>query len=207
MSNESRPVFLVLSAPSAGGKSTVMRSLLESRPGLRRAVTCTTRAPRGKERDGEDYHFLPAESFEQKVGEGAFLEHAEVYGRRYGTLKSEVVRGLESGQDVLLSVDVQGVESIQAVAAEEPTLAASLVTVFLCPPTFEELERRLTGRGEDSAEAVARRLSTARQEVARWTTFDYLVIGGTMEEDASRMHAILTSEKLKASRARPGWGW
>lgn len=207
MSNNSRPVFLVISAPSAGGKTTVMRTLLASRPSLRRAVTCTTRPPRGEEKDGVDYYFLSPEVFESRVQSGDFLEHAEVYGRRYGTLRSEVLKGLDLGQDVILSVDVQGVESIQRVAARDPVLSGALVTAFLCPPSFEELERRLRGRGEDSPEAVAARLAMARAEVERWPTFDYLVVGGTMEEDSARMGSILTAERLKTSRSEPRWAW
>lgn len=207
MSSERSSVLLVLSAPSGGGKTTVMQSLLARRPDLRRVITCTTRMPRGGETQGVDYHFLSAEAFEAKINEGAFLEHATVYGNRYGTLAADVIALLEQGFDVILSVDVQGVESIQEMARRDATLARALVTVFLTPDDPAELERRLRGRAQDAAEVIARRLEVASREVARWRTFDYLVVSGTMDLDAERVNSILAAEKLRASRAGRLTGW
>lgn len=196
------PVLLLLTAPSGAGKTTVSSRLLGSVPGLERAVTCTTRPPRTGERDGLDYHFLDRSNFERRVAAGEFLEHAEVYGNRYGTLKAEVWSRLEAGRDVLLSVDVQGAETIRETAAGDPALASALVSVFLLPPSVAELERRLRGRAQDSAEVIARRLAVAREEMDHWRHFDYVVVSGTMESDLASMQRVLEVEKLRSTRVR-----
>lgn len=128
------PLLILISAPSGGGKTTLCHQLLAARPGMTRAVTCTTRAPREGERDGVDYYFLNAESFLKRVQAGNFLEHATVYGNSYGTLKSEVLGRMRQGQDVLLNVDVQGAATIREKAQEDQELRRSLVSVFLTPP-------------------------------------------------------------------------
>src|SRR4051812_8409622 len=127
------PLLVLISAPSGVGKTTLCRQLLEARPQMSRAVTCTTRPPREGERDGVDYYFLDAGSFLKRVQAGNFLEHATVFGNSYGTLKSEVLSKLRQGKDVLLNVDVQGAASIRKRAEEDPELERSLVTVFLTP--------------------------------------------------------------------------
>lgn len=198
----SSPLLFLVSAPSGAGKTTVGRGLLESVPGMVRAVTCTTRAPRVGERDGVDYHFLAPGVFEARVAEGAFLEHAEVYGNRYGTLKSEVLRRLGAGNDVLLSVDVQGAGAIREAAATDPDLDRALVSVFIMPPSVAELERRLRGRAQDGPEVIARRLAEARAEMDRWPGFDYVVVSGSMEEDLASMLRILGVERLRSRRIR-----
>lgn len=198
-------LLLVISAPSGGGKTTVLQGLLARDAARTRVVTCTTRAPRGGERDGVDYHFLSPGSFEAQVEAGAFLEHAVVYGNRYGTRKEDVLALVRAGREVLLSVDVQGVASIQALAAVDVELASALVTVFLMPPTVEELEGRLKGRGEDDAAVVARRLAVAREEMACWPGFDYLVVSGTREADLARVEAILAAERCRSRRLGGVW--
>lgn len=198
----SSPVLLVVTAPSGAGKTTVGRNLIETTAGLERAVTCTTRSRRAGEQDGVDYHFLGLEDFEQRVGAGAFLEHARVYGNRYGTLKSEVLERLARGADVLLSVDVQGAEVIRGVAEADPVLRAALVTVFLMPPSMDELERRLRGRNQDPPEVMARRLAVARDEIEHWPHFDYLVVSGRVEDDLAAMQRVLAAEKLRSARVR-----
>lgn len=196
------PVLLLLTAPSGAGKTTVGSRLLASVPGLERAVTCTTRPPRSGERNGIDYHFLDRATFERRVAAGEFLEHAEVYGNRYGTLRAEVWGRLAEGRDVLLSVDVQGAETIRETAAADPALSSALVSVFLMPPSVAELERRLRGRAQDSAEVIARRLAVAREEMDHWRHFDYVVVSGTMESDLASMQRVLEVEKLRSSRIR-----
>lgn len=194
------PVFLVISAPSGAGKTTVSNALLSANSNLRRVVTCTTRAPRAGEQQGIDYNFLDLPSFDQRVAAGEFLEYAEVYGNRYGTLKSSVVSLLRGGSDVILSVDVQGVAAIQECSRKDPELGRSLVTAFLSPSTLTELEHRLRGRGTESPEVVARRLATAVKEADQWWMFDYIVTSGTREQDQHRMQAILDAERIRTSR-------
>lgn len=197
------PLLIVISAPSGGGKTTLCQGLLAARPGITRAVTCTTRPPRPGETDGVDYYFLDAASFLKRVQAGNFLEHATVYGHSYGTLKSEVLGKLRAGQDVLLSVDVQGAATIRARAQEDPELKRALVSVFLTPPTAAVLEERLRRRGTDSPAAIQKRLSVARQEVAQWRNFDYLIISRSKEEDLQRMLTIIDAEKLRTHRLPP----
>ncbi len=191
----SAAVLLLISAPSGGGKTTVCRRLLAATPGLERAITCNTRAPRGGERGSVDYHFQTAEEFQRRVAAGAFPEHATVYANRYGTLKSEVLGRLRHGRDVLLNIDVQGAASVRAAAAADPEIGGTLVTAFLLPPSLEELRRRLAGRGEDAPEVIARRLAGAPH-------FGYIVPSGTMDDDLASMRAILRAEKLRAVRFR-----
>ncbi|MBL9137008.1 MAG: guanylate kinase [Verrucomicrobiales bacterium] len=194
------PVLLLITAPSGAGKTTVGRNLLAATPGLDRAVTCTTRAPRGGEQAGVDYHFLSQDDFAKGVAAGEFLEHAEVYGNRYGTRVAEVRSRLDTGRDVFLSVDVQGAAFIRQRAAVDPVLGASLVSVFILPPSLAELERRLRGRNEDSAEVIARRLAVARAEIEYWPKCDYLVVSATPEEDLAAVKGILAAEKSRTRR-------
>lgn len=193
-------ILLLVSAPSGGGKTTVCTSMLGRNPGLRRVITCTTRPPRPGEVNGVDYHFFSPAEFEQRVGAGEFLEHASVYGNRYGTLRSSVLEILRGGGDVLLNIDVQGAASIRRVASADPELALALVTLFITPATLRELEGRLRGRGSDPEEVVARRLAAAAGEVAEAAEFDYLVVSGTREEDLRRVQAIYDAEGCRRRR-------
>lgn len=199
-------VLLLVSAPSGGGKTTVCTGLLAAHPGLRRVVTCTTRPPRAGEVDGVDYHFFGRGEFEARVAAGDFLEHAEVYGNRYGTLKESVRGLLRAGCDVLLNIDVQGAASVRGAAAAEAELGAALVTVFLTPATRGELEQRLRGRGSESDETLDRRLAAAADEVAQAGRFDYLVVSGTREEDLRRVTAIYEAEQVRRHRVRLEFG-
>ena len=195
------PLLIVISAPSGGGKTTLCQQLLDTRPNLQRAITCTTRDPRPGEQDGVDYYFLDAGNFLKRVQAGNFLEHATVYGQSYGTLKSEVLGRLRHGHDVLLNIDVQGAASVREAALTDPELKRSLVSIFLTPPTVEILEARLRKRGTDAESVVQKRLAVARQEVAQWKNFDYLILSESIPTDVQRATAIIEAEKLKCQRA------
>jgi guanylate kinase len=196
------PLLVLISAPSGGGKTTLCQQLLAARRQMTRAVTCTTRPPRKGEQDGVDYFFLDADSFLKRVQAGNFLEHATVYGNSYGTLKGEVLGKLRQGKDVLLNVDVQGAATIRQRAEEDPELKRALVSVFLTPPSLEVLEERLRKRGTDSAAVIQKRLGVARQEIAQWKNFDYLLISSTISEDLRRMQAIIEAEKMRPARGQ-----
>ncbi len=195
------PLLIVISAPSGGGKTTLVNELLAVNPSMTRAVTCTTRPPRPGEQDGVDYYFLDAGSFLKRVQAGNFLEHATVFGDSYGTLKSEVLGKLRQGKDVLLNVDVQGAATIRGQAEEDSKLKQALVQVFLTPPSLEILRKRLEKRGADSPAVIQKRLGVARQELAQWKNFDYLIISSSIAEDLRRMQAIVEAEKSRASRS------
>src|SRR5580693_245602 len=149
MKVKSQPLLILISAPSGGGKTTLVQQLLRSRRSMVRAITCTTRAPRKGERNGMDYYFLQAGDFLKRVQAGNFLEHATVYGNSYGLLKSELLGKLRAGKDVLLNVDVQGAATLCKKAEGEPELKQALVTIFLTPTSLSEIEARLNRRGAD----------------------------------------------------------
>lgn len=197
------PLLVLISAPSGGGKTTIIEHLLAARPQMTRAVTCTTRPPRHGEKDGVDYYFLDAASFLKRVQAGNFLEHATVYGNSYGILKSEVLGKLRQGKDVVLSVDVQGAATIREQASEDPELKRALISVFLTPPSLALLEERLKKRGTDSPAAIQKRLTAARQEITQWKNFEYLLISTTIQEDLRRMLAIVEAEQMRSGRVQP----
>ncbi|MGB8369766.1 MAG: guanylate kinase [Limisphaerales bacterium] len=200
---DSSPLLILISAPSGGGKTTLCQQLLAARPDMTRAITCTTRALRPGEKDGVDYYFFEPQEFEQRVQAGEFIEHATVFGWRYGTLRSELVHQLHSGKDVLLNVDVQGAATIRDRAQAEPDLKRALVTVFLTPPSIAMLEERLKKRASDAPEEIQKRLGIARKEIAQWKNFDYLLISSTIQEDLRRMRVIVEAEKSRVARSHP----
>ncbi len=197
------PLLILISAPSGGGKTTLVRQLLRARKNIVRAITCTTRAPRKGERHGLDYYFLKAADFLTRVQAGNFLEHATVYGNSYGLLKAELLGKLRQGKDVLLNVDVQGAATIFKKAESEPELKRALVTIFLTPMSLAEIERRLVNRGADLPEVIRRRMAVAKQEIAQWKNFDYLLTSTTKQEDLRRTLAIIEAEKMRVARSQP----
>ncbi len=175
---KTKPVFLVISAPSGAGKSTLVDLLLQEYPDAGYSVSCTTRAPRAGETDGEDYHFLTKERFSELLAEGAFLEHAEVHGNMYGTLKAPIDEMLAEGSSVILDIDVAGAAKVRARVAELPPddpMRAGYMDVFVMPPSMEELRARLERRGTDSPETIDRRMANAEGEMARAGEYMYRV--------------------------------
>jgi len=185
-------LLLVLSAPSGAGKTTLAHRFRETHPDAVFSVSATTRARRGAERDGVDYHFITSERFAELVRAGAFAEWAEVYGHRYGTLRSTVDAALAGGRVALFDIDVQGGDLIKA---GWPDQAA---TVFVLPPSPAELERRLRGRSTDGEGTIQRRLGAARAEVARGlSAYDYAVVNDDVERAVACLHAIVVHERAR----------
>ena len=193
-------VLMVVSGPSGTGKTTLCRRLCAEGEAVF-SVSCTTRAPRPGEVDGKDYFFLSDEAFQQRVANGEFFEHASVHGRSYGTLKHYVTENLRRGVDVLMDIDVQGAEQVRANA--DDFVKRCMVEVFVLPPSLEELDRRLAGRGTESAEAVALRMSNAAKEMEHWPRYDYALVSGEREDDYARFKAILVAQRMRVSLVTP----
>jgi guanylate kinase len=189
-----RGLMLVLSSPSGAGKSTLSRRLLEADQRISMSISVTTRPKRPNEVEGEDYYFVGSERFEEMVRKGDFLEHATVFGNRYGTPKAAVEKLLASGRDVLFDIDWQGAQQLGQKAEKD------LVRVFVLPPSRSELERRLKERAQDSAEVVARRMKEANNEISRYSDYDYVLINDDVDKALSQLHAILAAERVKRQR-------
>ena len=182
--SERDPNVIIVSAPSGAGKSTVVARVMRELTGLRFSVSHATRAPRPGEREGVDYHFVNRPEFERLVGEGAFLEWAEVHGDLKGTASAELERARAEGVDLLLDLDVQG-------AAQVRERLPGAVSIFILPPSFQELEARLRGRGQDAEAAIRRRLDNARREVARYPEYDYIVVNDDLEKAVNAVKYIV----------------
>ncbi len=193
-------LLVVLSSPSGGGKTTLCNRLMEADSNVVRSVSCTTRPPRGNEAEGRDYFFLTRADFEKRVARGEFLEHAQVHGHYYGTLRKTVEELLAAGRDALLNIDVQGAAIVCKLAKDDSRLRGALVSVFLMPPSLQLLEQRLRKRGTDDEATIARRLAEARREMAHWREYDYVIVTGLIEEDYRRMQAILDAERSRTLR-------
>jgi guanylate kinase len=192
-------VLCVVSGPSGSGKTTLCRAV-SAAEGCHYAISATTRAPRPGEVDGRDYHFLSEDDFQRRVERGDFLEWAGVYGRNYGTLKSEVLDHLDRGTDVLMDLDTQGAAAIRGL--DDPRIRLAHFDVFVLPRTFEELRLRLVGRHSDSPETQQRRLANALSEIDHGREYAYTLVSGSKDEDFERLRAILTAERLRSTRCR-----
>ena len=180
----------IISGPSGVGKSTVLKGLMEKRGNLYFSVSATTRQPRPGEEDGVHYHFLTMDTFREWIDQGEFLEHAEFVGNCYGTPRKYVYEAMDRGQDVILDIEVQGA---MQVAEKMP----EVVRIFIAPPSWSELERRLTARGTDTPEKIQGRLARAKEEVKLADTYDYFVINDSVEHAVFELDAIMTAEHCK----------
>ncbi len=190
-------ILFVVSAPSGSGKSTLCDALRQT-PDFVYSVSCTTRAPRAGEIDGEDYHFLSETDFLARVAAGEFLEHASVHGKYYGTLRQPVLRNLKNGIDVLIDIDTQGAAAIRQF--DDPFIRQALADVFIMPPDLEELRRRLTKRGTETPEQIELRLQTAAREMELWRDYRYTIISRSVEEDLLKFRHIMGAERYLSSR-------
>lgn len=200
MSNEYRPLLLVVSAPSGAGKSSLCNRLVEKFPEMVYSISCTTRAPRGREQDGVHYHFLSEQDFCERLAHGEFLEHALVHGNRYGTLRRTVLDALAQGRDIIMDIDVQGAQQIRAACAVMPNdepIKRSFVDIFIAPPSMEELRRRLCGRATDSAEVIERRMRNAEDEMQHRSRYQYVVINDDFETAVKELETIIQREHHK----------
>ena len=192
-------MLLVVSGPSGSGKTTLCRRLADAGE-AHYSISCTTRQPRPGETDGIDYHFLARADFETRLAAGDFIEHAEVHGNFYGSLKSEVLAHLAAGRDVVMDIDVQGAAQIRA--CRDPVIRSAMVDLFVMPPNEAELRGRLSGRGTDSEEVIALRMANALGEMTHWRSYTYLMLSSTREEDYARFLALVTTERLRTGRMR-----
>ncbi len=186
-------IVFVISAPSGSGKSTLVHRLLQQDSNILFSVSWTTRAPRGNETDGQDYHYISRQEFETAVAAGEFLEHAEVFGNYYGTRRTIVDRAAAEGKDVLLDIDVQGARQLKARVPDA-------VTIFVLAPSRQELELRLRARSEDSEAVIARRLRGAAKEIANYELYDYVLVNRDLERSVDTLASIVKAERVRRVR-------
>jgi len=190
-------ILFVVSAPSGAGKTTLVERIRRT-PNLFYSVSCTTRTPRAGEIDGQDYRFLSDADFRERVAKGDFVEHAQVHGDHYGTLREPIVTNLETGKDVLIDIDTQGAAVIRNCG--DPLIRDALADVFIMPPDLEELRKRLLKRGTETAQQIDSRLATAAREMEHWRDYRYTIISGSVEEDLQRFRQIMEAESYLSRR-------
>jgi guanylate kinase len=190
-------ILFVVSAPSGAGKTTLCESLRQT-PNFVYSVSCTTRTPRAGEIDGEDYRFISEEEFRRRIEANEFLEHAKVHDRFYGTLREPILAHLKKGVDVLIDIDTQGAASIRSY--QDPFVSQALCDVFIMPPDLDELRRRLTKRGTETAAQIELRLVNAAREMELWRDYRYTIISQSMEEDLQKFRQIVGAERYLSRR-------
>jgi guanylate kinase len=188
-----RGLLIVISAPSGGGKSAVLRRLLAADPTLSYSISYTSRPPRGDEVDGRHYHFVSRERFEEMAAANEFYEFAEVHGNLYGTCAKVIDESIDGGRDVAMDLDVQGGLNVKL-------RRSRAVLVFLMPPSIELLEERLRGRASDSEEQIQLRMKNARREIEHWDQYDYIVMNRELETTVEAVRAIVQAERCRAAR-------
>jgi len=189
-----RGLLLVLSSPSGAGKTTITRRLVERDGNLSISISATTRPPRANEADGKDYFFVSNARFDRMVREAALLEHATVFGNRYGTPRAPVEAALAAGRDIVSDIDWQGTQQLAQ------TVRGDLVAVFVLPPSMEALEERLRRRAQDSDEVVRQRMAKSADEMSHWPEYDYVIVNRDLDASVAEAQAILTAERLKRER-------
>jgi len=193
-----RGLLIILSSPSGAGKSTLAGRLMDWDASLRFSVSATTRPPRAGEQDGREYYFHSRETFSDMIAGDQMLEHAEVFGHLYGSPRAPVDAAIAAGRDVLFDIDWQGGQQI----CNSP-LKASVVTIFILPPSIAELERRLNTRAKDSAEVIAARMTKSEAEISHWAEYDYVLINDDLDLCFDRLKTIIMAERLRRQR-QPG---
>jgi guanylate kinase len=183
----------IISAPSGSGKSTLTRELIERVPSLRFSVSYTTRKPRGQESSGREYFFVARSEFEERIRNGEFLEHAEVFGNYYGTHKSELERAEKEGFDLVLDIDVQGARQLKS-------KIPSAVSIFILAPSRQVLEERLRSRSQDSDDVIARRLREAAEEISNYTLYDYVLVNREVKSSVDKLVSIVTATRSRRAR-------
>jgi guanylate kinase len=189
-----RGLLIVLSSPSGAGKSTISRMLMQADDDITMSVSATTRPKRPGEVEDVDYHFVDDAEFDRLVDGGEFVEWAPVFGYRYGTPKAPVKAALREGRDILFDIDWQGTQQLQAAMGED------LVTIFILPPSMQELERRLRHRGTDSEEIIRHRMARADSEISHWPEYEYVLVNRDTEQCLAQVSAIVAAERLKRTR-------
>jgi guanylate kinase len=191
-----RGIIFILSAPSGAGKTTISRAALKAIAGLQASVSVTTRAPREGEIDGVDYRFVSADEFQRKLDREELAEWARVFDASYGTPRESLEAAIAGGRDILLDIDIQGARQIRG------HYGSDAVTIFVLPPTFEDLEQRLRGRRTETENAIQHRLHRAREEARAWPEYDYLIINREVAESLRELESIVNAERRRTFRLR-----
>ena len=195
-------MVLILSGPSGSGKSTIYKAAIGDLGGIEFSVSCTTRQPRPGEIDGRDYYVISHEKFNALVAEHAFAEHAEVHGNCYGTLKSELLDRVRRGIDVLLDIDVQGAAQLRALCADSSEFCEACEFIFIMPPSFEELERRLRARGTETEESILRRLANAKGEMEHANEYDHIIVNDDLDRAVREFTELILGLRNHPKRRR-----
>jgi guanylate kinase len=195
---ERRGLLIILSSPSGAGKSTLARRLRDWDTSIAFSVSATTRAPREREQNGKDYHFTSTADFKTQVSDGGMLEHAHVFGNFYGSPIGPVQDAINAGRDVLFDIDWQGAQQIRNSA-----LGLHTLSIFLLPPSIDELHRRLVGRGQDDAATIERRMQKSWDEISHWDGYDFVLVNDDLDTTENKLKSIVTATRLRRSQ-QPG---